>query len=523
MPDAGVTLRKEQTAASRGRRGGRSARIARRCDPQRLHIPSVITRKTPLYDLLDEGALEELEAHADWILQEVGVEFRGDDEALALFKCAGASVDGVRVRFDPGHARSLCATAPRQFQMFARNPAHTITVGGDSVVFTPAYGPPFVSDLDRGRRYATLEDFENFVKLAYASPWLHHSGGTVCEPVDIPVNKRHLDMVYAHLRYSTKPFMGAVTSPERAEDSIDMARIVFGEGFLEDHCVIQGNINVNSPLVFDDIMTGALKAYARANQGIVLSPFILGGAMGPVTQPALIAQAHAEAMVGIALGQLVRPGSPVVYGNFLTTMNLKTGAPTFGTPEANHSAYAIGQLCRRLGLPLRCGGHLTASKVADGQGMQESADSMTAGLMAGANYVLHAAGWLEGGLTMGYEKFVMDLDHCGMMHRFLSGMTIDENTLGAQAYREAGPGENFFGIGHTMANFETANYMSDLADTHSFEQWTENGCETHEMRANRRWKDMLASYEMPAMDSAIDEALLDYMNRKKQSAEDQWY
>jgi trimethylamine--corrinoid protein Co-methyltransferase len=506
-----------------GRRGGRSARVAKRLDPRPVASPAVITRKIPVYDLLDEEALQSLEAQADWILKEIGIEFRRDDEAIALFKQAGASVDGVRVRFDPGLAKSLCATAPGQFQMHSRNPAHTITIGGDSVVFTPAYGPPFVTDLDQGRRYATIEDFANFVKLAYSTPYLHHSGGTVCEPVDVPVNKRHLDMVYAHLRWSTKPFMGSVTSTSRAEDSIDMARIAFGADYLEDHCVIQGNINVNSPLVFDDMMTGSLKAYARANQGVVLSPFILGGAMGPVTQAALISQAHAEAMVGIALGQLVRKGSPFVYGNFLTTMNLKTGAPTFGTPEANLSALAIGQLCRRLGLPLRCGGHLTASKTADGQAMQESADSMTAGLMAGANYVLHAAGWLEGGLTMGYEKFVLDLDHCGMMQQTLAGLTIDANTLGSEAYRQAGPGENFFGVAHTLQNFETANYMSDLADTRSFEQWVETGRESHEQRANKRWKQMLEQYQAPDIDPAVDEALLDFIACKKQEMPDQWY
>ncbi|WP_282609214.1 trimethylamine methyltransferase family protein [Pelagibius sp. Alg239-R121] len=506
-----------------GRSGGRSGRIKRRVDGSTQNGPAFLTRRTPLYDLLDEENLIALENHADWILQEIGIEIRGDEEALALFKQAGASVNGSRIRFDPGHARSLCSSAPGQFRMFARDPAKTITIGGDHVVFTPAYGPPFVSDLDNGRRYATLEDFRNFVKLADVTPWLHHSGGTVCEPVDIPVNKRHLDMVYAHLRYSTKPFMGSVTAPQRAEDSIEMARIVFGAETLEKHCVIQGNINVNSPLVFDEIMTGALKAYACANQGIVLSPFILGGAMGPVTQPALIAQAHAEAMVGIALSQLVRKGAPVVYGNFLTTVDLKSGAPTFGTPEANLSALAIGQLCRRLGLPLRCGGHLTASKVADGQAMQESADSMTAGLMAGANYVLHAAGWLEGGLTIGYEKFVMDLDRCGMMQRSLSGLTINDNQLGTEAYRQAGPGENFFGIPHTLQNFETANYQSDLADTSSFEQWEENGCQTIEQRANRRWKEMLAQYQAPPMDPATDEALLDFMTRKKQAVGDEWY
>jgi len=512
---------KSESSRRRGRRSGRERGRAGR-PAHAAHTPTIL-RKIPAYNLLGEEDLDALEAQAEWILEEIGVQFPDDDEALALFDAAGATVDGRRVRFEPGLARALCATAPSAFQMHGRDPKHTITIGGKHVVFTPAYGPPFVSDLDNGRRYATLEDFHNFVKLTYATPWLHHSGGTVCEPVDVPVNKRHLDMVYAHLRYSTKPFMGAVTAPERAEDSIAMACIVFGESFLEDHCVIQGNINVNSPLVFDGVMTGSLKAYARANQGIVLSPFILGGAMGPVTQAALIAQSHAEAMVGIALGQLVRPGSPAVYGNFLNNLNLKSGAPTFGTPEANLSALAIGQLCRRLGLPLRCGGQLTASKVADGQAMQEAADSMMAGLLAGANYVLHAAGWLEGGLTMSYEKFVMDLDHCAMMARMLSGLTIDDNTLGKEAFRQAGPGENFLSVPHTMANFRTATYISDLADTNSFEQWEDAGREDMARRANRRWKEMLAQVEPPDLDPAIDEALLAFVAERKAATEDRWY
>ncbi len=248
------------------------------------------------------------------------------------------------------------------------------------------------------------------------------------------------------------------------------ASLVFGDVFLEENCVIQGNINVNSPLVYDHVMPGALKAYARANQSVVVSPFILGGAIGPVTQPALLAQAHAEAMAGIALSQLVRKGAPVVYGNFLTTMNLKTGAPTFATPEANLSTFAIAQLCRRLDLPLRCGGHLTASKVADGQAMQESATSMMAGILAGSNFIFNAAGWLESGLTMGYEKFVIDLDHCGMMLHMLGGLAIDDDSLAADAFREAGPGETFLGTAPTLAHFETANYLSDLADTTSNEQ-----------------------------------------------------
>ncbi len=413
--------------------------------------------------------------------------------------------------------------APPTFQMHGRDPARTITLGGDHVVLMPAYGPPFVTDLEKGRRYAAIADFENFVKLAWMSPWLNHSGGTVCEPVDVPVNKRHLDMVYAHLRYSAKPFMGSVTAPERSEDSIEMAQLVFGAEFMETHCVIQGNINVNSPLVFDNVMSGALRTYAAANQGVVVSPFILGGAMGPVTQPALLAQSHAEAMAGIALSQLVRPGAPVVYGNFLTTMDLKSGAPTFGTPEANLSTFAIAQLCRRLGLPLRCGGHLTASKVSDGQAMQESAVSMMAGMLAGSNFVFHAAGWLEGGLTMGYEKFVMDLDHTGMMLRMLGGLEVTDDQLAAGAYREAGPGQAYLGTAHTMQHFRSANYESALADTKSFEQWTEDGALTEEQRANGLWKQMLADYEAPPLDQSIDEALQDFMARKKAAVPDQWH
>jgi|TARA_B100001105_G_scaffold179758_1_gene145225 trimethylamine--corrinoid protein Co-methyltransferase len=507
---------------SQRRRGGRAARI--QLDEAAADVQAVRLRRTiPTYELLEEADLDRLEAHSDWILAEIGVDIRGDDEALELFRSAGARVDGERVRFDPGLAAALCAPAPAQFEMGGRDPRNTIVIGGDHLVLSPAYGSPFVTDLDHGRRYAALEDFENFVKLTYWTPWLHHSGGTVCEPVDIPVNKRHLDMVYAHLRYSTKPFMGSVTAPERAEDSIEMARLVYGSDHLENHCVIQGNINVNSPLVFDDVMTGALKAYARANQSCVISPFIIGGAMGPVTQPALIAQAHAEAMVGIALAQLVRPGSPMVYGNFLTTMDLKSGAPTFGTPESVLATYAVGQLARRLGLPLRCGGHYTASKVADGQAMQESADAMMAGVLAGANFVHQAAGWLEGGLTISYEKFVMDVERCAVLHRLVAGLDIDDNGLAADAYREAGPGTAFLGTAHTMANYTSANHPIVLADTNSFEQWVDDGSLDQQQRANRTWKAMLAAYEEPPIDPAVDASLLAFMDERKGSMPDMWY
>ncbi len=475
-----------------------------------------------VYEPFSDKQIDAIETHADRILDKVGVEFRGDSEALELFRTAGARVEGERVRFDPGLAAELCSSAPRSFKMYGRDGA-SLTIGGDHVVFLPAYGPPFVTDLDRGRRYATLEDFETIVKLTFSTPWLHHSGGTVCEPVDVPVNKRHLDMTYAHLRWSTKPFMGAVTAPDRAEDSITMARLVFGAEFMENHCVIQGNINVNSPLVWDSVMSGSLKAYARANQGCVISPFIIGGAMGPVTIAALVAQAHAEAMAGIALSQLVRPGSPMVYGNFLTTMNLRSGAPTFGTAESTLATYAVGQLARRLGLPLRCGAHYTASKVADGQAMQESVDAMSAGIMAGTNYVIHAAGWLEGGLSFGYEKFVMDLDRCAMLHKQLGGLEVNEEQLALDAYLEAGPGGNYLSCAHTLRHYATANHESTLADTNSFEQWTDDGAVDIAQRANRQWKQMFADYEPPPIEDAIDRELRAFIDETKNSTPDAWY
>jgi trimethylamine--corrinoid protein Co-methyltransferase len=518
-----MTMSEARVAASSERRGrrGRRDRAAERSE---VTAPPYITRKIPYYELLSEDGLQALDDAADTILQEIGIEFRNDPEALRLWREAGADVKDVRVRFDRGMTRAIIReTTPREFTQHARNPDRSVVIGGDNVVFSPAYGSPFVRDLDDGRRYSSLEDFVNFVKLAYASPWLHHSGGTVCEPVEIPVNKRHLDMVYAHMRWSDKAFMGSVTLPERAEDSVEMCRILFGADFVDENCVVLGNINVNSPLTYDIAMSGSLRAYAAANQCAVVVPFILGGAMGPVTTAGALAQAHAEAMAGVALTQLVRPGAPVIYGNFLSSMSLRSGAPTFGMPEPALAYLAVGQLARRLGVPLRCGGSLTASKTADAQAAQESADSLMPALLCGANFILHAAGWLEGALVMGYEKFVLDTDHLGMMHVFLNGLALDDNAFALDAFREVGPGNHFFGCAHTMANYQTAFYDSELADNNSFEQWRDAGAKDAEVRANARWKEMLAAYEAPPIDPATDEALHAFIAKKKESMPDAWY
>jgi len=508
-----------ETDTKKHRRGGRERR-----DPNaKITGPAYITRNIPTYDVLGEENLQKIEASADRLMAEVGIDIRDDDACLALFKKSGAKVDGIRVRFEPGHLREILKTAPKEFTQHARNPAHSVQIGGKSVVFAPAYGSPFVMDLDRGRRYGTLEDFQNFVKLAYANPWLHHSGGTVCEPTDIPVNKRHLDMVYSHMRYSDKAYMGSITSEERAEDSIEMSRRLFGADFVDKNCVILGNVNVNSPLLWDGTMTTAARAYARANQAAVIVPFILGGAMGPVTNAGAIAQAHAETMVGCAITQLERPGAPVIYGNFMSSMSLRSGSPTFGTPEPALGSLVIGQLARRLGLPLRCAGSFTTSKVPDGQAMQESVTSMLSAIHCGANFILHSAGFLDGLLSMSYEKFMMDADFCGALHTYLGGIKVDDNTLAFDAYKEVNPAGHFLGCSHTMANYTTAFYDSSISDDTPFETWTENGKTDAAMRANKLWKAALADYQAPDMDPAVDESIRDFVDRKKASMKDQWY
>ena len=485
--------------------------------------PAYITRKIPWYAFVEDDALEAIEQQTDKLLHEVGVEFRDDPAALERWREAGADVKGVRVRFPDGMARALCKTAPSEFIQVARNEARSTRIGGKHQIFAPVYGAPFVRCLDEGRRYGTIEDFRNLVKLTYSLPWLHHSGGTTCEPCDVPVNKRHLDMVYAHIRYSDKPFLGSITIQERCEDSVEMARIAFGAETLENHCVIMGNVNANSPLMFDKVASQAIETYCRANQGIIVAPFILGGAMGPVTTAAALAQALAEGIAACAYSQIIRPGAPFILGNFLSSMSLRSGAPTFGMPEAVMSNYAVGQLARRLGLPLRCGGSLTASKVPDAQAAFESADSMHSTALAGANYVLHSAGWLEAGLVTGYEKLILDADRLGALHTLLGGMATDENGLGVNAYEDVEPGGHFLGSAHTIANYENAYYEADMSDSESFEQWQDQGGLDAAQRANRRWKQLLQDYEAPALDESIDEALLAFIAKRKESMPDAWY
>jgi trimethylamine--corrinoid protein Co-methyltransferase len=509
------------TTEARGRRsGGRAARQAARMHAVAEKVPFISRTLRPVEVLSEEG-LATIEENAETILEQVGIEFRGDEDALRLWKDAGADVNGERVRFPRGMCRRIVQdTAPAEFTQLARNHENDAHIGGTSTVFAPCYGTPFVRDLDQGRRYGTIEDFRNIVKMTYMTPYLHHSGGTVCEPVDLPVNKRHYDMVYAHLRYTDKPFMGSVTHPLRAQDTVDMAKIVFGEDELESAPHILSLINANSPLVWDSTMVGAARVYARHNQAVMMTPFILAGAMSPATVAGAATQTLAEALAGMAFVQLVRPGAPVVLGSFASSMSMQSGAPTFGTPEPALVLYVMAALARRVGVPFRSGGALTASKVPDAQAAYESANTMQPTMLGGVNFVLHAAGWLEGGLAFGYEKFVMDVDQCGMWHAFAKGVDMSPNGQALDAILDNGPGQHFLGAAHTLANFETAFYRSSVADNNSFEQWEAEGAKDAEVRANAVWKRMLAEYEPPPIDEAKDEELREWIERKKVSFPD---
>lgn len=502
-------------------------RSGRRGRPETQNPESVgiayLNRQIPNAQLLSTEGLELIEYNADTILEEIGIDFRYEP-AKKLFKTAGAEIDGDRIRFPRGMCRSIIQeNAPSKFEQKARNPRRNVTIGGNSTVFAPVYGPPFVRDLDKGRRYATIEDFRNFVKLTYMLPSLHHSGGTVCEPTDVPVNKRHFDMVYSHIKYSDKPFMGSVTHPERAQDSVEMCKILFGADYVDQNTVLVNLINANSPMTFDETMLGASEVYARNNQASIVSPFILSGAMSPVTVAGTMAQILAEAMAGIAFTQLVRPGSPVIFGTFSSSISMQSGAPTFGTPEPALVIYGCAELARRLEVPFRSGGSLCGSKITDAQAAYESSNTLLPTMMAGVNFVLHAAGWLEGGLVSGYEKLIMDADQLGMMGVFADGYDLTENGQALRAIREVGPGSHYLGCGHTQDNFKTAFYRSSIADNNSFEQWELEGSLDATARANAIWKRMLQEYEAPPIDPAIDEALLEFIETRKRSFPDASY
>ena len=500
-------------AAERRRSGGRAAR-----QRQRRNAPIVqrryITRDIPIYELLDAEGIEIIHENSMTILEEIGIEFR-DDDALERWRAAGADVSDSRVRIPRELAMETLALVPSEFTQHARNPERNVVVGGRNTVFAPTYGSPFVRDLDGERRYGTLEDLQNFVKLAYMTPVLHHSGGVICEPVDVPVPKRHLDIVYSHIKYSDKPFMGMVTAGSRAEDTVALCKVLFGDDFVEDNTVLISVTNCNSPLVWDATMLAALRIYAQHNQAVLVTPFIMAGAMSPASTAGAIAQLNAEAVAGMCFAQLVRPGAPVVYGNFVTTVSMQSGAPVMGTPEPAMMIYVTAQLARRYGVPIRTGGMLTGSKLADAQAAYESVQTMLPTLLAGTNFVLHSAGWLEAGLSAGYAKFVLDSDQIAMLDVFAGNVDLSTEAQAMDAVREVGPGSHYLGCAHTQRNYETAFYRPFTADNNSFEQWLDEGGLDASARAHATARRMLDAYQAPPLDPGVDEALRDFIARRK--------
>jgi trimethylamine---corrinoid protein Co-methyltransferase len=494
------------------RSGGRDGRRALRAAPQ-ISFPTLV-RNIPTYDILPDEAVELIHEESLRILEEIGCEFR-DDQAPAQWKAVGADVQGTRVRIDRALLMELVSSAPSEFTLHARNAERTVKVGGKNQVFVPMYGAPFVRDLDNVRRYGSLEDLNNFHKLAQMLPALHSASSICCEPMEVAVPIRHLHIIESALTHTDKPFMGIVTSQERAEDVMKMSGIVFGDDFVKENTVVVSITNCNSPLVWDQTMLDAMRVYASHNQPIIAAPFALCGASTPASSIGSVAQVNAEALAGVAYTQIVRKGSPVIYGQFMVTVDMKTGAPMGGTPEAAQMMFVMGQLARKYNLPWRTSGFHVGSKLNDAQAGYESNMLMHAAILSGANYIWHVAGWLEAGLACGYSKFVTDAEQLVGWYKYAGGLKFDDFKEAMAAVREVGPAGHYLGTKHTLEHFESAFFMPSLMDFNSYEQWSAEGAKDHDTRGRDKARSMLASYEKPPMDASVVEGLREFIARRE--------
>jgi trimethylamine---corrinoid protein Co-methyltransferase len=468
----------------------------------------------PRYEILSADAIDVLDRGWRRIVSEIGVQF-AKPEAVELFRRAGQQVDGEVVRFDPEFVLEQVASAPREFGIQARNPANSVHIGGDHMVFTAVYGSPFVREGDV-RREATLEDFRRLAMLAQSFSQLDSAGGVICEPNDAPLDSRHLDMIYALATLTDKIYMGNVVSGPNAADTIAMTSILFGgRDKIEQAPATVSLINCNSPLRWDDRMLDAQFEYCAAAQPVVLTPFLLMGAMSPVTIPAALAQQLAEALTGVALAQLIRPGCPVIFGSFLSNIDMQSGSPSFGTPESAIGLLCTGQLARHYGLPFRTGGGLSSSQTADAQSAYEALMTLLPTFLAGTNFVMHAAGWLEGGLVSCYEKFIIDIELLRMLRVQFTPLEINEASLAFGAHEEVGHGGHFLGAQHTMERFRDCFYRPLLSSSANFERWLKLGAKDAAARAGEICQRTLAEYEPPPLDDAIRDELADYVARRR--------
>ena len=506
-----TTATTERRTRREGKRRGRGFSFVDTVTP--------LLQKLPLTEVLGEEGVELIHRASMRLLKDIGILIVDYPRTAATFAKHGAIVteheQGQLIKLDEETLMQFIRQTPSQFTQLARNPAKSLPIGGKHTVFAPVYGPPFVLDLDRGRRLASIEDFQNFSKLTYMAEHLHHNGGTLVEPNDIDVKERHLDMLMAHILYSDKCFMGSVTHKENARDTVKMCEILFGADEIRKHPATISLLNASSPMRFDDRMFGALEVYAGANQALLITPFLIAGAMSPTTIAATLAQQNAEALFGICYAQMINPGTPCIYGSFLSNIDMKSGAPCFGTPEASLALYAGAQMARRYQLPYRSGGNFTASRIPDAQAGYESANTFSATVQAGVNFVLHAAGWLEGGLIAGYEKFALDLEMCGMAAKQMQGFGLTEEDFAWDAYEEVGPGGHFLGAQHTMRHYETAFYQHGVFSMDNYEKWESEGSEDAYKRANTTWKQMLREYQQPKLDEAKREELQAFVDQRR--------
>ncbi|WP_282608516.1 trimethylamine methyltransferase family protein [Pelagibius sp. Alg239-R121] len=496
------------------RRGGRNARRTIRNDVRETMLPG-LKRNLPLVEPMSPEQIERIDSASMDILENVGVVFR-DPVAIEDWKKAGAEVrDEDRVHLDRGLVRELIKTIPSDFTYHARDPQKNLPLGGPHSIFVPMTGAPYMRDLEDKRRGPTLEDLATFHKLAHMAPALHSSAHHIVEPMDHVVAHRHLRITYSSMKYSDKTFMGMTTSPKNAEDALDMCAILFGADFMETHPVVTGNCNGNSPLVWDETMLGAMRAFNRRNQPVLCSPFVLGGANTPASTAAAAAQLNAEALSALAYTQVIRKGCPAIYGHYLSTVSMASGAPMAGTPEISLMNFMIGQMARYYGVPWRTSNTLGGAKTFDAQAGYESASTLMAVLMSGANYIWHSAGWNEAGMHCSIAKFMVDAEQCAMGYRMAEGVKWDDFDEAIATVSDIGPGGHYLGHAHTLENFQSAFFMPKLFDNNSVEQWMADGSKEITERALEAAKATLKAYEEPKLDQAKDEELLDYIARRE--------
>lgn len=467
--------------------------------------------------VLSEEELDVIHAQAMTLLSDVGMDVLWDP-ALEMLAAAGNRVEGSRVRFDPDWVMEMVALAPRTFSIRPRNPANEITIGDGSLVLMPVGGSPFVSDLDRGRRAGTLADHDELTKLAHATDVITCLQSATVEAQDMPVPTRHMDMDYSAMRWSDKAYTSYGATGYKVRDCMEMAAIACGgREEIAEHTATLVIVNPLSPLVWDERMADALIATAEYKQALVVTPFLLAGGTAPVSISGALSIQVAEALTGVAMAQAVNPGTPCMYGSFYTPLDMRTGAPAFGLPQGVLGMLAGAQLARRYGLPYRGGGALASSNAVDGQAASEGANSLWATFLAATDLVLHAAGWLEGGLTASYEKFALDVEMCREFLKTAEGIGFTPEELALDEIAKMGPSGMYLESEHTMGHFREWLYMSPLFTTPDFNTWKSMGEETVDKRANKMWKGLLESYEDPGIDAAVDAELAEFMAKRSEA------